>query len=316
MAKPNGSSQNIVAAIDAGSNAMRLAIGRVDGDGSVHEIEALREPVRLGGDAFSRGRLSDATIDAAVAAFERFAERIREHEAGRVRAVATSAAREASNSGTLVSRIRKATGIRLEVINGLEEAQLVFAGVAGVVDLAGRAAFLIDMGGGSVEITVARDGLALGCETLALGAVRLLAQINDLGKSEVDVEEMIAPLRGAAAGLVKAEIEDQKPDVCIGTGGNLECLGRLRGPLLGKEKLGKVKLADLDLMIDKLLAMTPAQRIEELKLRPDRADVVAIAAIVLRMVMQDAGVARVLTPGVGLNQGLLRQVADRLREPL
>ena len=104
--------------------------------------------------------------------------------------------------------------------------------------------------------------MALGCETLALGAVRLLAQINDLGKSEVDVEEMIAPLRGAAAGLVKAEIEDQKPDVCIGTGGNLECLGRLRGPLLGKEKLGKVTLADLDLMIDKLLAMTPAQRIE------------------------------------------------------
>jgi exopolyphosphatase/guanosine-5'-triphosphate,3'-diphosphate pyrophosphatase len=127
---------------------------------------------------------------------------------------------------------------------------------------------------------------------------------------------MIAPFRGAAAGLVKAEIKEQKPDVCIGTGGNLECLGRLRAPLLGKEKLGKVKLADLDLMIDKLLAMTPAQRIEKLGLRPDRADVIAIAAIVLRMVMRDAGVTKALTPGVGLNQGLLRQVADRVREPL
>lgn len=316
MTKPNGAAEHTIAAIDAGSNGMRLAIGRVEADGSVLEIETLREPVRLGGDAFSRGQLSKATIEAAVAAFERFAERIRRQKAAHVRAVATSAAREASNSGTLVSRIREATGIRLEIINGLEEAQLVFAGVGSVIDLAGRAALLIDMGGGSVEITVARNGLALGCETLALGAVRLLAQISDLGKAEADVEDMIAPFRGAAAGLVKAEIKEQKPDVCVGTGGNLECLGRLRGPLLGKEKLGKVKLADLDVMIDKLLAMTPAQRIDTLGLRPDRADVVAIAAIVLRMVMQDAGVAKALTPGVGLNQGLLRQVADRLREPL
>ena len=316
MAKSNGSSDNIIAAIDAGSNGMRLAIGRVEADGAIRELESIREPVRLGGDAFSTGQLGDATIDAAVAAFEHFAERIKEHEATHVRAVATSAAREASNSRALVARIRKATGLRLEIIDGLEEAQLVFAGVAGAVDLSDRAALLIDMGGGSVEVTVARNGLALGCETLGLGAVRLLAQMKELGKSETDVDDMIAPFRGAAAGLVRAEIKEQKPDVCIGTGGNLECLGRLRGPLLGKEKLGKVKLADLDVMIDKLLAMTPAQRIEKLGLRPDRADVVAIAAIVLRMVMRDAGVTKTLTPGVGLNQGLLRQVADRVREPL
>jgi exopolyphosphatase/guanosine-5'-triphosphate,3'-diphosphate pyrophosphatase len=316
MAKSNGSSDTIIAAIDAGSNGMRLAIGRVEDDGAIRELESIREPVRLGGDAFSTGQLSDATIDAAVAAFERFAARIAEHEATHVRAVATSAAREASNSRTLVARIRKATGLRLEVIDGLEEAQLVFAGVAGAVDLSDRAALLIDMGGGSVEVTVARNGLALGCETLGLGAVRLLAQMKELGRSETEVDDMIAPFRGAAAGLVKAEIKEQKPDVCIGTGGNLECLGRLRAPLLGKEKLGKVKLADLDLMIDKLLAMTPAQRIEKLGLRPDRADVIAIAAIVLRMVMRDAGVTKTLTPGVGLNQGLLRRVADRVREPL
>ena len=316
MAKSNGSTVNVIAAIDAGSNGMRLAIGRVNGDGIVRELESIREPVRLGGDAFSTGQLTEATMDAAVAAFERFAARIKEHEARHVRAVATSAAREASNSRARVARVHKATGIRLEVIDGLEEAQLVFAGVAGAVDLSDRAALLIDMGGGSVEITVARNGLALGCETLGLGAVRLLAQMRELGKSEADVEGLIAPFRGAAAGLVKAEIKEQKPDICIGTGGNLECLGRLRGPLLGKEKLGKVKLADLDVMIDKLLAMTPAQRSEKLGLRPDRADVVAIAAIVLRMVMQDAGVTKTLTPGVGLNQGLLRQVADRIREPL
>jgi len=316
MGKSNGQSVNVIAAIDAGSNGMRLAIGRVNGDGVVHEIESIRESVRLGADAFATGQLTEATMDAAVGAFERFAERIRAHEVDHLRAVATSAARESSNSRALVARIRKATGIRLEIIDGLEEAQLVFGGVATAIDMTNRSALLIDMGGGSVEVTVAHNGLALGCETLGLGAVRLLSQLKASGKTEADVDDVIAPFRGAVAGLVKAEIRQQKPDVCIGTGGNLECLGRLRGPLLGKEKLGKVKLADLDVMIDKLLDMTPAKRVADLGLRADRADVVAIAAIVLRMVMRDAGVTKTITPGVGLNQGLLQQVADRVRDPL
>jgi exopolyphosphatase/guanosine-5'-triphosphate,3'-diphosphate pyrophosphatase len=314
MGKSNGTSAEVIAAIDAGSNGMRLAIARVNGDGIVRELDSVRESVRLGADSFAFGHLTDSTIDAAVAAFRRFAGRIEQHQAGRVRAVATSAAREAANARMLVHRVREATGIRLEIIDGLEEAQLVFSGVASTVDLSGRGALLIDMGGGSVEITVAKNGLALGCETLGLGAVRLLAQLKETGKTERDVEAMLAPFRGAAASLVKAELKDRSPDVCVGTGGNLECLGRLRGPLLDKQKLGKVKLSDLDAMIDKLLALTPSERMASLGLRADRADVIAIAAIVLRMVMRDAGVTKTLTPGVGLTQGLLQAIAERVRE--
>ena len=306
----------LIAAIDAGSNGMRLAVARVNGDGIAREVESIRESVRLGSDAFELGFLREPTIEAAVAAFERFAGRIKHHGVRHVRAVATSAAREASNSRTLTSRVRKATGIRLEIIDGLEEAQLVFGGVAGAVDLTGRSALLIDMGGGSVELTVSRNGMALGCETLGLGAVRLMERLKASGRNEADAPALIEPFRGAAANLIRAEIKDGKTDVCVGTGGNLECLGRLRGPLLGKEKLGKIKASDLDPMIEKLLAMTPAQRVSKLGLRPDRADVVAIAAMVLRMILNETRVAKVLTPGVGLNQGLLRQIADRIREPL
>lgn len=314
MGKSGGSSAEIIAAIDAGSNGMRLAIGRVNGDGVVRDLAGVREPVRLGADAFSAGRLSEETIDAAVAAFGRFSALIAEHRARHVRAVATSAAREAVNARLLVQRIRAATGIRLEVIDGLEEAQLVFAGVGSAVELEERSAVLIDMGGGSVEVTVSKNGLALGCETLGLGAVRLLAQLKESGKSERDVEELLVPFRGAASSLVRAELKDKRPDVGVGTGGNLECLGRLRGPLLGKQKTGKVKTADLDPMIEALLAMTPAERSEKLGLRADRADVIAIAAIVLRMVMREIEIGKILTPNVGLNQGLLRQMAARLRE--
>ena len=306
----------LIAAVDAGSNGIRLAIARLNGDGTPREIENVREAVRLGGDAFDLGYLREPTIDAAIAAFERFAARIKHHGVRHVRAVATSAAREASNTRILTSRVRKETGIRLEVIDGLEEAQLVFGGVAGAVDLSGRSALLIDMGGGSVEVTVARNGLALGCETLGLGAVRLLGRLRESGRSEADTEELIEPFQGATANLIRAELKEPKIDVSVGTGGNLECLGRLRGPLLGKEKVGKVKVSDLDPMIEKLLAMSPAHRVTKLGLRPDRADVVAIAAIVLRVILREAKVAKILTPGVGLNQGLLRQIADRICEPV
>jgi len=306
----------VIGAIDAGSNGIRLAIARLNDDGIPREIETIREAVRLGSDAFDLGYLREPTIEAAVVAFERFAVRIKHHGVRHVRAVATSAARESSNTRTLTSRIRKATGIRLEVIDGLEEAQLVFGGVAGAIDLGGRSALLIDMGGGSVEVTVARDGLALGCETLGLGAVRILGRLRESGLTEASAVQIIETFRGAAANLVRAELKDAKIDVCVGTGGNLECLGRLRGPLLGKVKLGKVKASDLDTIIDKLLAMTPAVRIAKLGLRPDRADVIAIAALVLRMILEETKVSKVLTPGVGLTQGLLRQIAGRILDPL
>ena len=204
MGKSNGDCARVIAAIDAGSNGMRLAIARINGDGIVRELDSVRESVRLGADSFALGHLTEPTLDAAVAAFQRFAARIESHRARYVRAVATSAAREAANARALVHRIRETTGIRLEIIDGLEEAQLVFSGVASVVDLEGRGALLIDMGGGSVEITVAKNGHALGCETLGLGAVRLLAQLQESGKTERDVEEFLVPFRGAAASLVRA----------------------------------------------------------------------------------------------------------------
>lgn len=312
MAKTDPTKPVTIAAIDAGSNGMRLAIARLD-KGQITEIESVREAVRLGADAFTVGRLGEAILGAAVAAFQRFAARIAAEKVARVRAIATSAVREADNGAELVESVYHATGIRLEVIDGLEEAQLVLGGVSSAVDISKSRAVLVDMGGGSVEVTVAKNGLALGCETLGLGAVRLMARLAEAGLTERDVDRLYEPYRGASAALVKAELGGRAPEIGVGTGGNLECLGRLRGPLLGKVKLGKIKASDLDPMIAKLLEMSPAERAVSLGLRPDRADVIAIAAMVLRNVMNEIGISKLVTPGIGLNQGILRKLAAETR---
>ena len=299
-----------IGAIDVGSNGIRLAIGEVDTNGAVSHINSFREAVRLGTDAFAPGGvLGEKIISDTVAAFEKFKKLMDEHEVARHRAVATSATRESSNGDELVACIAEKTSINLETIGPLEEAQLVFLGVAGVVDVTHKTALMIDMGGGSIEVTVTRDRLALGCESLRIGPVRLMQKLVDQGLTEADGPQIIERYRGAVKELIRAELEDNPPDLCVGTGGNIVRMGKLRTQLLGKTKAYKVKPGDLDSMIDKLLAMPVEDRIKKLSLRPDRADVIALATMALRLMIADLPITRVLIPGVGLKEGLLRYVA-------
>lgn len=302
-----------IAAIDAGSNGIKMLIGEIDENGTLWEIEEDRESIRLGHDAFTTGRFSEATIKAAVGAFERFKKLADAQGVKRIRAVATSACRQAKNSDELAQAVRKATGIKLEVIDGLEEAQLVFAAVARKIYLRDKTALLFDMGGGSVEVTVAVNGRAVGCETLELGPVRIMEKLNAEKLDEADTLKVIKKYEGAVAHLIETELDGKAPDICIGTGGSIETLGHLRTVLCDKANPAKFKPADLDVIIEKLLTMKPDKRAKRLGLKADRADVIAIAAIVMRMLVREAKVARVLIPDVGLRQGLLHQLADRVR---
>ncbi|MBI1372619.1 MAG: hypothetical protein GC159_07640 [Phycisphaera sp.] len=301
---------NTVAAIDAGSNGIRMTVGRVNADGSLTEQENYRAAVRLGADTFGEGRFSGKTIDLAIAAFDRFAYLLREHEVDHVRAVATSATRDAENGDELVQRVKAETGIDIEVIDGISEAQIIYNAVGGVRNLAGQYV-LIDMGGGSVEVTVSRNGRALGCESLRLGPVRLLQELNRRGLTEADTPQLLERYRGAVGHLIRAEL-DEASVTCVGTGGNIERMGKLRCQLLGKGQPAKVKTKDLELLIPKLMAMPMKQRITKLGLRPDRADVIAIACHVLHMIVQEIDQKRVSIPGVGLKEGLLREVAREI----
>lgn len=299
-----------LAAIDAGSNGIRLAIGTVDTHGELAESTNTRAAVRLGLDAFSLGWFTPDTVAQTVDAFKRFADALDRQPIAAMRAVATSAVREAENGQELVDAVYEATGIDLQIIDGIEEAQIIFTAVSTHIDLKGRDALLIDMGGGSVEVTVAHSGRALGCESLKLGPVRLLQGLRAKELAETDTERLIERYRGTVSHFADAELETRNPELLvIGTGGNIERMGKLRAQLLGKVKTGKIKAADFDSLIEKVLAMSPAKRIEKLGLRPDRADVIGIAIIVMRMIVNDLGVRRVLIPGIGLKEGLLRKLA-------
>ncbi|MFN0158637.1 MAG: HD domain-containing protein [Bacteroidota bacterium] len=301
-----------LAAIDVGTNALRLVIGNVDGERKLTVVENLRDPVRLGQDVFTKGSISEETIERAVEAFTRFRTTIDHHGAKFIKAVATSATREAFNKDLFIDRIAQSTGIEIGVIGAEEEARLIHLAVADKVNLKNKLAMLVDIGGGSAEITLASNGSILSTESFRMGAVRLLQVLEEKKHGERQFNQLVREYVDAAQKRIKKEIGDKKIDLCIGTGGNIESLGDLRKELFGKDRDSMITREELDALVKKLQGMTFEERIQELHLRPDRADVIVPAAIVLQKIVKHAGVEEIEIPHVGLKDGLLIDMVQEL----
>lgn len=300
-----------VAAIDIGSNAMRLAIADVAADGKFVVIHNLREAVRLGQDAFSQGLLSEDTADRTVSALMSFRRIIDNSNVTKIRAVGTSALRESANRDVLLDRILQETGISVEVIGGAEEARLIFLGVRERINLWDRMAMLIDIGGGSVEVTLASGENVINTESYAMGAVRLLQLLGEQKHGEKKFNQLVRGYVDATQRRIREEIGNRRIDVCIGTGGSIETLGNLRQELCDKNSNGKITLDELAELVKTLQAMSFEERVEKLRLRPDRADVIVPAAMVLHRILKQANVDQVIVPYVGLKDGL---IVDIIRE--
>lgn len=300
-----------IAAIDVGSNAMRLVVGRLGYDDKLETLENLRLPVRLGQDAFSQGLIGEQTAQQMLDAFIRFRKVADDYGVERIRAVATSAMREAENNDILCDRIAQTTGIEIEIISGEEEARLIHLAVANAINLKGKYAMLIDIGGGSVEVTLSKGNNILSTESYNMGTVRLLQKLSKK-PSNVPFDELVREYAAATRRRIQREIGKEKIDLCAGTGGNIEEMGVLRRKLFKRESEQVITLSELGQLIEELSRMTVRQRMRSFKLKPDRADVILPASIVLKIIAQEAQVKEVRIPNVGLKDGILLDLAHSL----
>lgn len=304
--------QNI-AAIDIGSNAMRLLVGRVDYDGVFEKLENLRLPVRLGRDAFSNEKMiREETAQLAVAAFTRFRKTADDHKVAKIRAVATSAMREAKNGDLLCDRIASATGIEIEIISGEEEARLIHLAVSNAILLKDKYVMSIDIGGGSVEVTLSQGANILVAESYNMGTVRLLQKLSD--QPNMPFERLAREYVEAAKRRIDREIGDKKIELCVGTGGNIEEMGALRKKLFKRDSDEVITLGELAELIETLSGLTVEERMRKLKLKPDRADVILPACIVLQMIAREARVGEIQIPNVGLKDGILLDMAQSMMD--
>jgi exopolyphosphatase/guanosine-5'-triphosphate,3'-diphosphate pyrophosphatase len=301
-----------VAAIDVGSNAMRLAIASITYNNQLNVIQTSREPVRLGQDVFDGGKISDKLLALAIDAFLRFRKQISRNNAMITRAVATSALREATNQTYFVNEIAKSTEIEIEVISAEEEARLIHLAVSNRLKLKDRVAVLLDIGGGSVTISLSKDRRIIASRSFPLGTVRLLNILEQKRGNEIVLNQLVDRYVANAYKTWKKEVGSQDIDVCIGTGGNLESLSELsaEGRSTGIE--GRLTLDELDDIQDKLQELTYEERIEKLGLRPDRADVIIPATIVLKSILHHVRPKTIMIPHVGLKEGILLGLIPRI----
>ena len=294
------------AAIDVGSNAMRLRIVEAEAPGSWREVTSLRAPVRLGREVFLTRRLSATALADACRALKSFRELMDQERVVAYRAVATSAVREAQNGASLVERARREAGIDLEVIEGIEEARIVQEAVAHEVKF-DKPALLVDIGGGSTELTVVENGAPVFATSLPLGTVRLLETYLPGGgaldkKGQKLVREAIdRALSPALPALLRARVAH-----VVGTGGNADALASLC-PGTGNG----ADVAGVKALLVKLAPMAPAARERAHGLRPDRADTIVPAGMIFARVADALGIDQIATPGVGVKEGILHELVER-----
>lgn len=306
-------------AIDTGSNAIRVVIGELAA-AEVQRLEAERVPVRLGHNAFTRGELDPETIDRAVAAFVHFRERFDHHGVSIYRAVATAAVRNASNRDVLLHRLYHEAGIELEIIEGEEEARLVrkatmFALGSSPAALAALGAIL-DLGGGSLEVNLraAGSGTWRGY-SLPVGTVRLMETFG-LDGAIGDAEA--AMVRRYTATLMQTISQPAAAGVlAAATGGNAEALVKIVGEGSVNASLPSApafELAALERELPAIVGASIEERMERYGIKRDRAEVIAIAALVFATAARQLGISRLVAPGVGIREAVLLELAETARE--
>ncbi|WP_430400640.1 Ppx/GppA phosphatase family protein [Flavobacterium sp.] len=282
------------AAIDIGSNAMRLLVTNiVEQKGQptqFNKSSLVRVPIRLGQDAFTVGEISDENIQRMVDAMKAFSLLMKVHKVEKYKACATSAMREAYNGTDIVALIKKKTDIKIDIIDGRKEAAIISSSDLKQFINSDKTYLYVDVGGGSTEFSIFSEGKIVTSKSFKNGTVRLLNNMV----SEIVWVEIEKWIKNAVAPYDEITI--------IGSGGNINKLFKLSE----KHQSKPLSYVYLNAQFQKLSTMTYEQRITELGLNPDRADVIIPATRIYLNAMKWSGARQMYVPKIGLSDGIVK----------
>lgn len=283
------------AAIDIGSNAVRLLIKSIDREAvqekKIKKVMMLRVPLRLGFDVFSIGELSEKKADKLRRLMKAFRQLMKIYDVDDYRACATSAMRDARNGRTIIKKIEKDTGIRIEIIDGQEEARMIYNNhIECMEDRLGNYMY-VDVGGGSTEINLLTNGELVWSVSYYIGTVRMLSNAVKEGTWQQMEEELMKVTEGVAAINI------------IGSGGNINKLFRLADKK--DKKLQRLPVSSLQTVYDVLKPLTPEERVEAFSLKQDRADVIVPAAEIFLKIAEVVHAEYIYVPVIGLSDGII-----------
>ena len=289
------------AAIDIGSNAIRLLIVNVyskNGVLSYKKDSLIRLPIRLGSDVFTKNIISDAQEKRLTNAIIAFKYLMKVHDVKKFRACATSAFREAANGEEIIARIKKKTNIQIDLITGKEEAKIIYSNYLQNILNNQTNVLYIDVGGGSTEVSLFEKGKLLASTSFKIGTVRILE--DKLDKNSWDTLEKW---------IIKFT-NDLNIDYVIGSGGNINKLAKIINEREG-EVQKMISFFQLNEVYQFILGHTYQQRIKDLGLNPDRADVIIPAAEIFLKIMRWGNITQVFVPKIGLSDGIIMDLSKK-----
>ena len=282
------------AAIDIGSNAMRLLIANIveqdDKETQFNKSSLVRVPIRLGQDAFTVGAISEENIDRMCDAMKAFNLLMKVHKVEHYKAFATSAMREAYNGKEVTEIIKKKTGIKIEIIDGKKEAAIIASSDLHSLIKTDKTYLFVDVGGGSTEFTLFSDSKMIVSRSFKAGTVRLL---NDMVHDVVwdEIEKWI-----------RTNTQEYDEVTLIGSGGNINKLFKMSG----KSQDKPLSYIYMNSQYAFLNSLTYEQRISELGLNSDRADVIIPATRIYLNAMKWSGSRNIYVPKIGLADGIVK----------
>ena len=291
--------RNKYAAIDIGSNAIRLLLVNVYDNGetsSYKKVSLVRVPLRLGKDVFTTKRISDEKaidFERTMVAFEQL---MKVHQVYKYRACATSAMRDAENGVELVNEIKEKTGINIEIISGEEEAKIIRSTHIEQRLEKNHDFLYVDVGGGSTEISLYQQGKLQHSRSFDIGTIRLLENMV----SDESWQEMQSWLQDITKNQSGLEI--------IGSGGNINKIYKL----LDKTDWQVIRYSELQDIYTKLSELTVEERMMKFKLHPDRADVIVPAALLFERIMNWAQSDEIQVPKLGLSDGIIKSLQKNI----
>ncbi|MBZ0135910.1 MAG: Ppx/GppA family phosphatase [Planctomycetes bacterium] len=306
-----------LAAIDIGSNSIHMIVADTYGPHSFHIIDRERERVKLGAGAFRSGRLMPGPLEAAVQALERMVLLCKRRRVERIIAVATSAVREATNGQQFLDAVRKRAGIEPRLIDGMEEARLIYRGVRHATDLENRKGLILDLGGGSLEIMYANSKRMIISKSLPLGVQRLRDQFGSEDPLSRKSRNKLTKLITDTVGPLMRRIRQKGVDVVIGTSGSHMTLGLTCLRLRGRDPWGslngyEVHASELRDLAGELLSVDAAGRSRLPGIDSRRADVIHFGAAVLVTALRMVKATRFQLCGASIREGMLLDELERI----
>lgn len=287
---------DIFAAIDIGSNAIRLLINNIEKNGEepdFKKVAFLRVPIRLGDDVFTKGSISEDKKHLLISALQGFSHIMKAYCVDDYRACATSAMRDASNGKEITDSILKESGIDIKIISGNDEADIICeaGGLVNIMDKK-RNYLYVDVGGGSTEVVVYGNQQKITSHSFQLGTVRMLV--------EAVKEEEVKLFKS----WLKTIYKKYEPVSIIATGGNINKIHKV----LGKREKEPLTYSEIKKLYDNLRNLSYEERIQNFKLNTYRADVIIPALKIFLTVCKTCKVGEIYVPKVGLVDGIIHHL--------